>query len=61
MELLLFLADTLALFILVFTSLRNDRARSGEPLTGPFRYDTEPLPESAPETKRNARNRVGRS
>ncbi len=39
MEILLFLTDTLALFILVYTSLRNDAKRPGEALIGPFRYD----------------------
>ena len=44
MEILLFLADTMALFILIYTSLRNDVKRPGETLIGPFRYDAEPAP-----------------
>lgn len=44
MEILLFLVDTLAVFVLVYTSLRNDVKRPGETLIGPFRYDAEPAP-----------------
>ena len=44
LEILLFLADTLGVFVLIYTSLRNDKARPGEALVGPFRYDTEPKP-----------------
>ena len=48
MEILLFLADTLAVFVLIYTSLRNDKARPGEALVGPFRYDAEPKPPVEP-------------
>ena len=47
MEFLLFLADTLALFVLVYTSLRNDVKRPGEALIGPFRYDPDAKPAEA--------------
>ena len=46
-EILLFLTDTLALFILVYTSLRNDVKRPGETLIGPFRYDVDAEPAGA--------------
>lgn len=60
MELLLFLADTLALFVLVHTSLRNDQKRPGESLTGPFRYDAELGPANPSEATQQVRNRSGR-
>ena len=60
LEILLFLADTLAVFVLIYTSLRNDKARPGEALVGPFRYDAEPkLPAEPPETARVAAAKLG--
>ena len=47
MEILLFLTDTLALFVLVYTSLRNDTKQPGEALIGPFRYDVDTGPAGA--------------
>lgn len=44
MEIGLFFLDILAVIILVFTSLRNDVKRPGEPLEGPFRYDVPIVP-----------------
>ena len=59
MEILLFLADTLALFILVYTSLRNDVKRPGETLIGPFRYDAGAKP-AEPRERPRAAARSGR-
>jgi hypothetical protein len=38
MEVLLLAFDCLALFILVFFSVKDDRRPPGTPSTGPFRY-----------------------
>jgi hypothetical protein len=38
MEALVFLADAIAIVILVITSLRNDKRQPGEPMIGIFRY-----------------------
>ncbi len=38
MEALVFLADAIAIVILVITSLRNDKRAPGEPMIGVFRY-----------------------
>ncbi len=38
MEALIFLMDAIAIIVLVVTSLRNDKRKPGEPMTGPFRY-----------------------
>lgn len=38
MEALVFLVDSLAIVILVITSLRNEKRAAGEPMQGPFRY-----------------------
>lgn len=59
MEILLFLTDTLALFILVYTSLRNDVKRPGEALIGPFRYDTDLGADAGPADAKPATSRPG--
>lgn len=38
METLFFLLDSLAMTLLVFTSLKNDKQRSDEPQIGLFRF-----------------------
>jgi len=38
METLVFLADALAMLLLVLASLRDDRSKTGTPTTGLFRF-----------------------
>ena len=40
MESALLMLDVLAIAVLVFTSLKNDRLRPDQPITGPFRFTT---------------------
>lgn len=60
MEIGLFFLDTLAVVILVVTSLRNDIKRPGEPLEGPFRYDVTPSPAGGTAGPATGRRNSGR-
>ena len=55
MEAALLLLDSLAVAVLVFTSLRNDRLRADQPTSGPFRFL--PAPPAAPLPGRRQRGR----
>ena len=51
MEALFFLLNSIAIVILVVTSLRNDKRKPDEPMVGPYRYVetvTPPKPKRRP-------------
>jgi hypothetical protein len=48
METAFFLLDALAMTLLVFTSLQNDKRRPGEKLTGIFRFSEKRVDSGSP-------------